>query len=386
MGLKINLVLLIFFTTLIICLFIIKQPNLNFYQPSNPFLLFSKKNNIETNLNKNFKEKLGQNLVVGIPNKIIDEKTEAILRYIKPAGIVLYARNYQSNLQFKELISQLQKISQEESGTCYFIMIDEEPNGATRLKLFQNVFYFNFPDWRTIEQGVEVLSKLGINVLLAPLADFPFNNDSFIKKRIPFDNYEDLISFNRTFINLLKKYNISATLKHFPGLGVFTKDPHDELPILSVQRDMFNQSLMIFKDGINNGADFVMTGHAIYENIDSKNLATFSSKIIKEILGRQLNFNGIIISDDLSEMILDIKGIDPAERGIKALKAGHNLIMYSHNLEKTKNIFDTIYINLNTDQELQSIIENNYQKIINFKKSSTCPNSKPNFTTKEDLM
>ncbi len=66
-------------------------------------------------------------------------------------------------------------------------------------------------------------------------------------------------------------------------------------------------------------------------------------------------------------MPLSMKGLNLTDAGIKALKAGHNLIMFSHNLDKTREIFDEILYKVNTDPELKTIIENNYLKIIAFK-------------------
>ena len=86
---------------------------------------------------------LGQNFIVGIHGSEIDEATEKILRDIKPGGVVLYRRNYESPEQFKSLISTLQVIAKEDDGAPYFIMVDEEPNGASRLDLLKDVFTFH---------------------------------------------------------------------------------------------------------------------------------------------------------------------------------------------------------------------------------------------------
>lgn len=312
-------------------------------------------------------EKLGQNFIVGIPTTQIDDKTIEILHHIKPAGIVLYSRNFESFSQLKELILELQKISKEDSNMPYFIMLDEEPEGALRVGLLKNIFSLEMPQWKKIERDINILSSLGINVELAPLADFPFDNNSFVARRIPVKTVEELVSFNRTFIKILKDYKISATLKHFPGMGIFEDDPHNKFLHSNISENSLKKSIDIFKDGINNGADFVMTCHAMYDNLDSENPATFSRTIVTDILKDQLNFKGIIVTDDISDMPLSIKGLDLTDAGIKALKAGHNLIMFSHNLDKTKEIFDEILYKVNTDPELKTIIENNYLKIIAFK-------------------
>lgn len=359
------LLIILFFSLVIIFL----QKILNSNQSiNNYYVLIQGKTTEHKERNVDLKEKLGQNLIVGIPGYTIDEKTKKILSYIKPAGIVLYRRNYKSDLQFKNLIFQLQKISKEDTGFFYFIMLDEEPDGANRIGLLKNVFSLGLPDWIKIEKDIITLSNIGINVLLAPVSDFTFNDNSFVQRRIVAKTPEDLMAFNRTFIKLLKRHNISATLKHFPGMGFFIEDSHKGIPSLNIQQEIFNKSLEIFGDGINNGADFVMTGHAIYSNIDN-NISTFSSKIVRDILINHLDFRGIIITDDLSDMFLTLKKIDPADAGIRALKAGHHLIMYSHKLENTKDIFDKIFNYANKDHNLRFIIEKNYQKIISLKKS-----------------
>ena len=43
-----------------------------------------------------------------------------------------------------------------------------------------------------------------------------------------------------------------------------------------------------------------MTAHILYTKIDSKNVATFSKKIIKEIIRKKIGYKGILMSDDIS--------------------------------------------------------------------------------------
>ena len=69
----------------------------------------------------------------------------------------------------------------------------------------------------------------------------------------------------------------------------------------------------------------MMTAHILYKNIDSKNLATFSTYIIKTIIRKKLNFNGILISDDISMKALSSNLCSNAD---KALNAGCNLVLY----------------------------------------------------------
>jgi len=311
---------------------------------------------------------LGQNFVVGIPDKTLDIATRKLLEEIKPAGIILYYRNYGTPDQLKNLIDELQQVAETTTHQQYFIMLDEEPGGATRLNLFKNVFDSGAPDWDRIEQDIKKMASIGINVDLAPLADFPFNEDSFIKERIPAHNTKALVEFNQKFIALLQQNGVSATLKHFPGMGVFVDDPHAKLPSTSDDKKIINASVQLFKNGIDNGAYFIMTGHAVYDAIDPGIPATLSQKITTNMLRDNLGFNGLIITDDLSDMPFIIgKNIDRAEAAIESLKAGHNLVIFSHRPEKTKDIFEKLLQRMKDDQEFKALVEDNYRGTTLFK-------------------
>ena len=313
---------------------------------------------------------LGQNFVVGISSKTLDEETKKFLQQIKPAGVILYSRNYQTRDQFKNLIAELQEFAKDTTGYHYFIMIDEEPGGATRLNLFKNVFNFGFPEWDRIEGDIKEMASVGINVDLAPLADFPFNEDTFIKKRIQAYTPEALTDFNKKFISLLQKNHISATLKHFPGMGVFVDDPHKKLPFVSIDQKILDESIKLFENGIDADVNFVMTGHAVYDDIDPGIPATLSKKITTDILRNNLGFEGLTITDDLSDMPFIIgRKIDLVEATAESLKAGHNLVIFSHNPNKTLSVFEKLLQRLQKDQELKSVVEQNYRNVVLFKNS-----------------
>ncbi len=311
---------------------------------------------------------LGQNFVVGITGKTLDEETKKFLQKIKPAGIILYYRNYQTQDQFKNIIAELQEFAKTTTGHRYFIMIDEEPGGATRLDLFKNVFGSGMPEWNRIEQDIKEMASIGINVDLAPLADFPFNEDTFIKKRIPAHSPAALTDFNEKFIALLQENNISATLKHFPGMGVFIDDPHKKLPYVSNDQKILDQSINLFKNGIDAGANFVMTGHGVYDDIDPNVPATLSKKIATDILQNQLGFKGLIITDDLSDMPFIVgREIDLAQATAESLAAGHNLVIFSHRPDRMISVFNKLIKQMQYDSEFKLLVEKNYRKVVFFK-------------------
>ena len=68
-----------------------------------------------------------------------------------------------------------------------------------------------------------------------------------------------------------------------------------------------------------------MTAHILYSNIDKKNVATFSKKIISQIIRKKIGFKGILISDDISMKALKYDLVTNAK---KSLIAGCNLVLY----------------------------------------------------------
>ena len=68
-----------------------------------------------------------------------------------------------------------------------------------------------------------------------------------------------------------------------------------------------------------------MTAHILYSQIDKKNVATFSKKIISQIIRKKIGFKGILISDDISMKALKHDLITNAK---KSLIAGCNIVLY----------------------------------------------------------
>ena len=76
-----------------------------------------------------------------------------------------------------------------------------------------------------------------------------------------------------------------------------------------------------------------MTAHIIYQNIDKKNTATHSKKVIN-LIRQKIKFKNILISDDISMKSLkySIK-----ENTLRSFKAGCNLVMHCNaNIKEMK--------------------------------------------------
>jgi beta-N-acetylhexosaminidase len=142
-------------------------------------------------------------------------------------------------------------------------------------------------------------------------------------------------------IAAMQQHGLSACAKHFPGKGHAPVDAHLGLPVIqSTWKEMEEVHLQPFMTAIQTGVDLVMSSHPCYPNLDPgpQKIATFSRKIIYDYLRQELNFPGVIASDDLE--MGAISAICPiGEAGVLAAAAGHDLLLVCHDLKAQKEVF-----------------------------------------------
>ena len=97
-----------------------------------------------------------------------------------------------------------------------------------------------------------------------------------------------------------------------------------------------------------------MTAHILFSKIDSKNVSTFSKKIINQIIRKKIGFKGILMSDDISMKALKYDLVTNAK---KALEAGCNLVLYCEgNIKDNLKLIKSIpYIDKFTEKKTSEI-------------------------------
>jgi Beta-glucosidase-related glycosidases len=132
---------------------------------------------------------------------------------------------------------------------------------------------------------------------------------------------------------------MTAVGKHFPGHGSVAGDSHHELPVDErTYADMQLDDLLPFERLINAGLAALMPAHVIYPAVDNSP-AGFSPVWLKEILRRQLRFQGTIFSDDINMAGAGIAGDHLARVG-RALDAGCDMVLVCNNREAVVEILE----------------------------------------------
>jgi beta-N-acetylhexosaminidase len=178
--------------------------------------------------------------------------------------------------------------------------------------------------WRVA--GTE-LAAMGINVDFAPVADtLGRQGSAVIGSRSFGDDPKANAAQVGAAVKGLQGAGVAAALKHFPGHGHTTGDSHDELPVVAQSRAALErQDLPPFAAGVAAGAGLVMSGHLDVRAVDPGVPATFSRKVMTDLLRERLKFTGVAVTDAMN-MAPAMKW-PPGESAVRALNAGNDLLL-----------------------------------------------------------
>lgn len=313
------------------------------------------------------RRQIGQMLIVGFrgtelnPNMTIYK--DITLRNI--GGVILFdydvpskstPRNITSVEQTKKLCGDLQSLG----GGRLFIAIDQEGGKVSRLKT-----QYGFPptvsaaflgandrtdktsEWA--QRTAQILKQTGFNLNFAPSVDVNINADCPIIGALErsFSNQPDkVIKHASAWIKEHRKAGVLSAIKHFPGHGSATKDSHKGA--VDVSDTWKEEELIPFQKLIQDSlVDMIMTSHIFNRHFDDEYPTTMSYNVISKMLRKYLNYDGVIISDDLF-MGAIAKNHKLRTALEKTINAGVDMLILSNNGEKynenlAREVIDTIF-------------------------------------------
>lgn len=300
------------------------------------------KNAEETMSNMSLEEKVGQMFLARCPS---DETAITEISTLSPGGYVLFSRDFKDKT--KEQVMSTLTSYQKASKIPMLLAVDEEGGKVIRVSNNKNLSSSAFKSSQDLykiggyeaikldtQEKAKLLLSLGINLNLASVADVSTNENDYIYDRSFGKDTNATAEYVKNVVEVSNSLNIGSTLKHFPGYGSNT-DTHADISIDKKSKAEFETiDLIPFKQGIDSGVPSILVSHNIVECFDP-NTPSSLSKAVHDLLRNELNFTGVIITDDLI-----MKGITNYTNGknaaVLAVNAGNDLLI-SSDFENDKN-------------------------------------------------
>lgn len=256
-------------------------------------------------------------LIVDIHGTELTKEDRNILVHPLVGGIILFSRNYVSKEQIKNLNSQIKALPRKNS---LLICVDQE---GGRVQRFTKEFT-QLPSLMSLGEKWESgnsdkissslqtafscgktlaleLREVDVDFSFTPVLDLNWGKSEVIGDRSISNDPYIIFSVASSIMSGLMSAGMKNCGKHFPGHGWAQADSHfskvvDNRELNQIEKTDLIPYKLFSKTKL---LSSVMPSHVVYSKIDS-NPAGFSKFWLQEILRNQINFNGLIISDDLS--------------------------------------------------------------------------------------
>ncbi len=270
--------------------------------------------------------------------------TKSALEAIPVGGLIYFSQNIESWQQTYEMIQFSQEYTQDaHNGVGLFIAVDEEGGSVARISeqlgLYDSYdmesYGTNYDSTGVYNLGNTIgshLGELGFNVNFAPVADVNINPDNELGSRIFSSDAQVVSDLTSQFVLGLEGTGVSATLKHFPGLGAGNGNTHNGSVVVDrTHSQLMETEFTAFQGGIDAGADFVMIGHQITTASLDNLPGDLSETVVTDWLKGTLGFNGLVVTDSHS-MGAITENYTPGEAAVQAIQAGVDVVLMPYDL------------------------------------------------------
>ena len=170
------------------------------------------------------------------------------------------------------------------------------------------------------------LRGLGINVDFAPVADVPASASAFMSPRAFSSSATQAARLSTAFAAGLADRRVTATVKHFPGLGFALRNTDKEVVRIAASRAALAPGLSPFRAAVSAGVPLVMLSNAVYDAYDRSNAAGWSHAIGTTLLRGKLGYRGATITDSL-DGAAHARGVPTDVLAVRAAAAGSDLVL-----------------------------------------------------------
>lgn len=278
---------------------------------------------------------------IGLTGQSITDLERTILREAAPYAVVLFGRNIGGAEQLRELIREIKSVAARPP----VMMIDQEGGRVDRLRHLIP----GLPSAEAVAQGEKpeemsawfgrvtgmALRYFDIECDLAPVVDIRGESSpKGLERRTFGSDAKTVIDLAGAFIRGLHERGTAACLKHYPGIGIGSADPHYGATVIDVPLETLLDRDLAPYAALGPLAQAIMISHGTYPQVDESGLpATLSRTMTHELLRDRLHFDGIAISDDMEmHAVSDLGSYESLSE--RALMAGNDVVMFCSHIER----------------------------------------------------
>lgn len=307
-------------------------------------------------------KKLAQLMILTNDKDITAER----LQTIQPGGIIFFGTDFKGRTvnEVRERVDMLQSCMEYP----LLVGVDEEGGAVSRVSGLADEGLPLFRSARELgeEGGIKavreetalkcrLLKSMGINVNFDPVADIVTDPKAYMYERSAGSSADDVAAYVSAVLREMKSENMISSLKHFPGYGnngnTHRSDIRDERPLADYEASDF----LPFVAGIEEGADMVMVSHIVMGAVDSDNPASLSLAVHK-LLQEKMDFDGILIADDLNmKAVLGKMSLEEASG--RALAAGNDMIFSADFEASMKGAEDALEAGIITEEQIDASVK-----------------------------
>ena len=284
------------------------------------------------------RHQVGQLFLVGLSGQALDVQERAWLRLLRPGGVILFRRNIEEAAQTTALLREATDAAAGDGERIPALRaVDLEGGLVDRLRDLHGptpspaeVAGLGGPRFarrhgELIGRGVRLH---GFNTPLAPVLDLGLPPAlPVLRSRVAGATPDAVVHYAKPFLEALRAERVLGCGKHFPGLGGAALDSHLQTP--SIPRawpELWSDDLLPYRE-LKGLLPIVMVGHGVYPQApESKGEPASVSRFwITDVLRRRLDYDGLVLSDDM-EMGGLLSQMSIEEAAVRALLAGSDLL------------------------------------------------------------
>ncbi|BFM11476.1 beta-N-acetylhexosaminidase [Simiduia litorea] len=274
-------------------------------------------------------------VMVDIEGTSLNDEDKQLLSHPQVGGLILFTRNFESLAQLQQLVFAIR-----ECRPNVVIAVDHEGGrvqrfreGFSRIPAMQSFL----DDFRLdAEASLEQVRQIGwlmasellacdIDISFAPVLDVDDNHCKVIANRSFSPRPQEVVTLAGAFIRGMHEAGMAVTGKHYPGHGSVTGDSHLVQPVDPRSLTQIQHHDLIPFTQLIDQLDALMPAHIVFPDVDHLPVG-FSKTWLQKKLRQELQFDGVIFSDDLSMAGAESAG-DFTARADLALAAGCDMVL-----------------------------------------------------------